>query len=240
MRNGLVVATMVGLAGLASGRRSDRGLIAVTGEAEVQVAPDEFVLALGIETRGLDLAAATRANDEAVARIISLAKDAGVEEKLVQTGYVNVQPVYDDQRERARPLTLLGYVVERSVVVTLKDVRKLSGLRAAAVAAGANRLYGLQMRTSELRKHRDQARLMAVRAAREKAVAIASELGRKIGRAHRVELDQPTASERSPFANYAQNVQASANSGGEDAGDAGFAAGQISVSARVKVEFELE
>jgi uncharacterized protein len=246
MRRALTMVVVLGLSGLALGAPAeekpsgaDRNLITVTGEAEVRVAPDEFVLGFGVETRGLDLGVATHANERAVARVLALAKEAGIDDKLVQTGYMNVQPFYDDQRERARPLTLLGYVVERSVVVTLKDVRKMSGLRAAAIAAGANRLYALQMRTSELRKHRDEARLMAVRAAREKAVAIATELGQKVGRAHHIELDQPQAAAFSyAMQNSFQNVARSTS--GDDGGDAGFAPGQISVSARVKVEFELE
>jgi uncharacterized protein YggE len=105
-----------------------------------------------------------------------------------------------------------------------------------AVAAGANRIHALQMRTSELRKHRDQARLMAVRAAREKAVAIASELGQKIGRARNVQVDSP----QGYWANANTTQNAFSSAGGDSSGAADFAAGQITVTGRVTVTFELE
>jgi uncharacterized protein YggE len=217
--------------------RADRSLVTAEGDAEVRVVPDEFVLAFGIETRGLDLAAVSRANEEAVGRVVANAKSAGAGERHIQTGYTDIRPRYDEERDRARPLTLLGYVVERSVVVTLTDPTKVSELRTRALMAGANHLYGLNLHARELRKHRDQARLLAVRAAREKAAAIAAELGQKIGRAHTINID-PEPSARGFMPSPMQNVVLEA--GGESATDERFAPGQIAIRAKVRVQFELE
>jgi Protein of unknown function (DUF541) len=43
-------------------------------------------------------------------------------------------------------------------------------------------VYGIEFRTCGLRKHRDAARGLAIQAAREKAIALAGELGQEVGR----------------------------------------------------------
>ena len=47
-------------------------------------------------------------------------------------------------------------------------------------------MQAVRLRTSQLRKYRDEARAKAIRAAKEKAVALAGELGVKIGRPHSI------------------------------------------------------
>ncbi len=46
---------------------------------------------------------------------------------------------------------------------------------------GATHLFGVDYQTTELRKYRDQARKMAIKAAKEKAVLLAGELEMNVG-----------------------------------------------------------
>src|SRR5262249_54757633 len=101
--------------------------------------------------------------------------------------------------------------------------------------AGGNRIDSIVYETSDLRKYRDQARDMAVRAAREKATALALALGQEGGKAHSIE--------EGPESNYGY---------GGLLGDAAYEAesdkalrsrstapGQKTISASVVVSFDL-
>src|SRR5262249_58226568 len=73
------------------------------------------------------------------------------------------------------------------MTITVRDISKLDALVESLVKAGGNRIDSIQYETSELRKYRDQARDLAVKAAREKAQALAAALGQQIGRAQSIE-----------------------------------------------------
>ena len=70
----------------------------------------------------------------------------------------------------------------RLVFISGMVARRLDGSM-----AGATGVRSANLRSSQLRKHRDEARAKAIQAAREKATAFANELGAK------AELAQPLA-----------------------------------------------
>ena len=99
---------------------------------------------------------------------------------------------------------------------------------------------GVTLRTSKLRQYRDQARIQAVKAAKEKALALAGELGAKVGKAHSMtegSHDYPVYGYNA--ANMSQNMSIGMG-GGEGAASPAFEAGAISSSATVTVAFVLE
>ena len=63
----------------------------------------------------------------------------------------------------------------------MRDVDKSSDAIAAAFQAGANQVVNVEFYTSELRKYRDQAREMAMKAASEKAGALSQAAGADTG-----------------------------------------------------------
>lgn len=213
-----------------------------TGEAEVRVVPDEVLLTVGVETLDPVLASAKARNDEAVRKVHAAAVGAGVESRHIQTEYIDIEPRYRDSYERR---DLLGYMARKTMVVTLRDLKRFEALLQAVIDAGANHVLGIEFRTTELRKHRDQARLLATKAAREKAVALSGELGQEVDRPHAIEEEQNHWF--SPFRSWwggsrfagAQNVIQNAGPASVSLEDT-IAPGQIAVSARVKVKFELK
>jgi hypothetical protein len=88
--------------------------------------------------------------------------------------------------------------------------------------------------SSELRKFKDQARAMAVRTAREKAEAMARELGQTIGKAVSI-TEEDVDGFRSPYANTSSNSFSIDGSAAND----DTAIGTISVKAQVKIGFLL-
>jgi uncharacterized protein YggE len=217
--------------------------INTSGEAVVYVVPDEAIVSFGVETFDKDLDKSVSANTADCAKLVKAIREAGIEEKHIATDTLSVSLRYQNYDHPTRGVE--GYVALRTYAVTLKDVKQLEKLVQVGLHNGANRLEGVNLRTTELRKHRDNARQMAIRAAREKAVLLAKELDATIGKPRSI---SETGFSYWGYSNRASNyysnaqVQAQAPAGAGDAiGEGGDAMplGQIGVRATVSVTFDL-
>lgn len=209
--------------------------VTVAGEAEVKVVPDEVVFDVTLQTFNKELKQAKAQTDERLRGLIALAKRHGVADSDTQTDYVKLEPRFrgnDDTR------AFLGYWVRKDLVFTLRDVSRAEGLLSELLDFGVWRINSITFQTSQMRKYRDQARDMAMKAAREKAAALAGAVGQKIGKAITIEEEAPGR----PYAaqNSMANVMSRSDSDGSSSSDGTLAIGQITVSARVTVKFELE
>ncbi len=238
----LRAAPIAGQADASSSGRAAPRLITTTGEAEILVIPDEVILTLGVETSNRQLSLAKRLNDESVAHVLAAARARGVAEQHMQTDHISIEPRYRDSYEQR---DFIGYFVRQTIVITLKDIAAFDAVLADTLEAGAGYVYGVQFRTTDLRKHRDAARSLAIRAAQEKAVALAGELGQEVGQ------PQDISEEPSQWWSWyntwwggragAMTQNVSLEGGGTPAGTEGaLAPGQISVTAKVTVSFEMK
>jgi uncharacterized protein YggE len=218
-------------------------LVTVTGEALVNVVPDEVVLTLGVESSDKQLRRAKSLNDERVKQVLAAAEKLGIPAKDIQTDHISIEPRYRDSYEQR---DFIGYFVRQTIVITLKDVSQFENLLTDVLDAGANYMHGIQFRTTELRKHKDEARALAIKAAREKAVALAQELDQKVGRPYAIREDQEGWGSgynswwgSAGGIGMTQNVVQNAGNKGMEM-DGALAPGQIGVTARVTVSFALE
>jgi uncharacterized protein YggE len=211
-------------------------LISVSGQAEVKVAPDEAVFNIEVKNINKDLLAAKNLNDEVVRKILALARTYKIEPQNVQTDYINVEPEYEEEEvnEKTRRV-FVGYDVSKTVVVRLRDLSRFEELFSDLLKAGVTRIRSVEFRTTELRKHKDQARAMAIRAAREKAVALAQEIGQGVGLAFSI-TEEDTESRRD---NASNNSFLTVGSGIMSGSESTFAPGLISIRAQVSVSFRL-
>lgn len=217
--------------------------ITVSGSAEVKVAPDEIHFNAGVETISPKLNEAKRQNDERITKVLQFLKSEGLPEKNIQTDFASVDPTYDTKISKIDPT---AYVVRRAIGIKLTDVAKFDSILSGLLENGVNHLNGIEFRTSELRKHRDAARAMAIRAAREKADALAKEIGVKRGKVQNINASEYGGWWSSSGAGWwgsrgspMQNVSQSAAVGPEGA-EGTLAVGQISVTATVNVSFLIE
>lgn len=211
-----------------------RPSITVIGSSEVQAVPDLVDLQVGLETRSKDLKAAFSEQEAKVRQILDLLRRSGVENRDVQTGHVEIRPVYDEEKGGKN---LNHYEVRKSIGITLREPAKYDELLATLLQSGTNRVFGVNFRSSKQRQYRDQAREMAVIAAREKAASIAEKLGQQIGKAFTIEEEElPRFVYGNPLANAAMEAPANQS----EATESGLALGQITFRARVKVCFELK
>ncbi len=243
----LLIAVTAGAAPAATqsaaptGRAAPR-LITVSGEAQVNVVPDEVTLTLGVETSDKQLRTAKSLNDERVKRVIAAAEKLGVATKDIKTDHIGIEPRYRDSYEQR---DFVGYFVRQTIVITLSDISLFEDLLTDVLDAGANYVHGIQFRTTELRQHKDEARSLAIKAAQEKAAALAGELDQAIGQPYEIREEQSgwwsgySAWWGSSLSSMTQNVVQNAGDVPADI-EGALAPGQISVTAKVTVSFELE
>ncbi len=215
--------------------------ISVAGEAEIKVTPDEVILVLGVETDDMDMDAAKTENDRRVEEILKIARQEGITEKYLQTDRIKADPRYSYYHDKR---TFLGYRVHKRITVTLTDttISLFDRLLTDLLSAGATHVHDVQLKSTELRKYRDEARSMAIRAAREKATALAGELGMQLGKASSI----VEGGEGSPawYGRYwrspAPTFNAVSVAGDPAEVEGSIALGQISVTASVSVVFDME
>lgn len=215
--------------------------ISTQGEAVIYVVPDEVVISFGVETVDKSLDQARGANDEASSRLLKAVKALGIEEKYIQADRMHVEIQYDETRSSFRVnRPIAGYVTRRSYNITLKDVKKFEKLVDTVLKSGANQFTGFTFQTSELRQYRDKARLMAIKAAKEKAVALSLALNCKVGHPRTISEGGIGGYSYRGFnanANVQNVAQMSLNNGSAD-GET-LPLGQIAVQASVSVTFDL-
>lgn len=216
-------------------------LITVSGQAEVRVPPDEVVFTLGVESVDRDISAAQKRTDDSVKAVFAIATRNNVKPEDVQTSYISVQPKYntddvDYEQRRTLKREFVGYQVSKTVAIRLRDISRFDSMLSDVLKAGVTRLSNVEFRDSEIRKHRDQARRMAIKAAQDKANLLAREIGQSIGPAYSIR--EGTTFTSSAMSNVSQNA-ASTPAESEGRSEGAIAPGQISVSAQVTVSFRL-
>ncbi len=214
--------------------------ISVTGQASVKVVPDRVAVVIGIETLNEDLTAAKKEHDGRVKKVLALPAKFQIDPKDVQTDYVRIDIVHRWEGGRQY---FDRYRVTQSVAVTLREVSKYDAFVTAALEAGANQLHQISFQTSELRKHRDQARALAIQAAKEKATAMAGELNQSIGNPTSIQ-EYSTSwwygdGWRSGNASFGNAQVQSQSESAPPSLDGTIALGQLRVDANISVTFEL-
>lgn len=229
MKSLTVAAVLVLFAGLAVAEEHlPARVVRVIGTGEVKVVPDRAVIEVGVEKQAISAKTAKQLADATARKLLASVRENGVEEKDVQTAAFSLRPEYDYRSGR-----LSGFAAQQTLTITVRDLAKLDSLLESLIQAGGNRINSIEYETNDLRKYRDQARDMAVKAAREKAESLASSLGQGIGKAFSIEEVPESTYQSSALANTAFEVNLAPRK------SPSTAPGQNTISASVVVSFEL-
>lgn len=163
---------------------------------------------------------------------MALAHTAGVEAKNIQTSALTMGPEYTEEKIPK----LLGYLVSQTVAITLTDISKYEDLMTGFLKAGVNRVDGIVFLGADPRKHREDARLKAVRAAREKANKMSAELGQSLGKPW--ELTEEADQERTAY--LSANFQQRNSLGMPEQEASTIAGGEVTIRSTIRVSFQLE
>jgi uncharacterized protein len=215
-------------------------VIRVTGTAEVMVAPDQAVFNLDVTKLDKELSVAKRQNDESIARILELTRRFAIAPQDVKTDYISVNMKYESIREAKTKIynedgdevgkrIFKGYEVSKTVIVRLSDISRFEEFFSEVLKSGISEVSSVKFETSKLRENKDKARDMAMKAAREKAAAMAASVNQTIGKA--LEITEGSTANKYIMGNA--NVTANTTSVGSTFSEsvATFAPGAIKVEA---------
>lgn len=220
-----------------------RPSISVSGSARVMVTPDLAIISASVTSRFATLDEAVAHNQKSCEQATGYLKEMRIEAKHIQASRITIQPIWPERDDRnRRPVAVedlfkqtqpIGYQASREFQITLVDLNKFEQIYAGMIKNGVNSVNGVFFTTSQLREHRDTARIQAVRAAREKATAMAKELDAKLLAVKSIQ----EAGEPRGMNSMMQNsmVVTPPSEGFEGV----LAPGQIEVTANVNVEFYL-
>jgi uncharacterized protein YggE len=233
MRVSVVALLLLASVLVAADEKQGSRLITVTGEAEISVAPDEVVYDVSVQTLNRDLRQAKSQTDERLKKLMELTRKYKIAPQDVQTDYIKLEPRYRGGDETR---LFVGYSVRKDLVFKLRDVTQAESLLSEVLESGITKINSISFQTSRLRLYRDEARAQAIKAAREKALALTREIGQTIGKAYSIAEDVPQRGYAAQ--NYSANTSLSVD--GDSADTQGtLSLGQIKITARVTVQFEL-
>ena len=206
-------------------------VITVQSSEEVKVVPDMAELVFSVTTQAEDAKACQEQNSRDLANVISFLKDSGIAETSIQTSNYGLDPVYDWNSGR----TISGYEMNTEITVSDVPIDQAGALISSSVEAGINSISQVTYLSSKYDESYQQALKNAIASARVKVEAIAEAGGCSLGAViHVQEYSDNQTARYSSYRNAATEDKAS--------GAAAMAVepGQVSVTAQVTVEFEIQ
>lgn len=229
--------------------------ITVVGTVEVEAVPDEVNFSLEVTKIDKDLQTAKRLNDESVSKILDLTRRFEVKPQNVKTAYISVEMKYETVRDPKKKVydadgdeigtrVFKGYEVSKTVVIKLTDVSRFEQFFEEVLKTGITEVRNVSFETSKYRELKVQARDLAIKAAREKAVAMAGAVNQTIGKAIYIGEGQGVASvsnsaRSNNFVIEGQDSNDNVASGNSSGVSATFAPGAIMVKSSVTIVFVL-
>ena len=119
-------------------QEAPRPTLSVDGQGTGTATPDMATVTIGVTTQGEDAAKAQNDNAWVSNQIQSAVRSLGIEDKDIQTNGFNLNPSHD---RNGQPN---GYEVMNMLRVRIRDLSKVGAVMDAAIAAGANQIYGVQ------------------------------------------------------------------------------------------------
>ncbi len=222
------------------------GTIHTTGSAVIRVQPDKAAVRLGVQTFGLTPRDSQAKNTRIVENLLKAIRAEGVAAKDIATDYFVLRPEYDSNYGEQK---IVGYWTDNTVLVTLRDVSKLSEVLATALEAGATTIDDVSFSTTRMRELRDQARTMAIKAALEKAQGLTAAVNLKVGDVKDIQENSwsyyygmwnSRGQWANQWANVQQNVmQAPSSPEAPELEDGEFSLGQIIVQAQIDLTVQI-
>ena len=169
-------------------------MITVSGEGSVSVPPDLALVDGGVTLEAKTAREASEANNIAMGKVLLALKNAGVDDKDLQTSRLSLSPQYAQQsRPNGGPNVISGYRASNRVTVRVRDVTKVAATIDTLVTAGANEVGGINFIVTKASQLLDEARTQAVADARRKAELYAKAAGVTLGAPINISEDSGSA-----------------------------------------------
>ncbi|MFK3870118.1 SIMPL domain-containing protein [Pseudoalteromonas rhizosphaerae] len=157
----------------------DNRHIVVTGEAQLKAKPDIAVINLEVESLQVSSLDAKKDVDNRINSFLAGLSKFNIDEKNVSASSINTQPSYSYTESDKQQLE--GYTANRSIKVTLTDIKRLNALLDFALSVKIDAIKSIELKSSAAKALKAQVNAMAVNDAKEKASSLAKAFGTKLG-----------------------------------------------------------
>ena len=199
--------------------------ITVFGEGVMKATPDIVQMVLSVTAKGKDLAEIQKGNAVRMNQVIQSLKMAEVKEESIQTIDFQIRQVYDYVNGEQQ---FQGYEVVNTISVTSGDVDRTGELVDLAVKQGVNQVGSIEFKMRDQNEQYQQALALALQDAQAKMNTMATSLRLPTVP---VLLTIEEQQESQPIAFRALGIA--------DTGSTAIESGTITVSASLKVQYEI-
>ncbi len=206
--------------------------VSITGEGIVTVIPDQVVVSVRVEHKGKSALEVKERNDNTIDAVLKFCEKLKIDKKDINTTRINLNKNYDYQKKT------YNYIANQSLKIHLKDLNKYEELIQGLLNSGINRIDGVAFKSSKMEMHEREARIKAVKNAKEKAVLYTGVLDQGIGKALSISENRFNAPVQQP---YEQKLYRSASieSNTQNTSQT-IAIGELKVKIQLQLIFELK
>ena len=159
--------------------------ITVSGEGEVYTKPDLAKVSFSVKNEAQTVSEAMELNSERMNAVIEAVKNEGVEGKDLKTTNFNLSPRYEWRKPEEQlsispddgRRILVGYEVNQSLQVKIRNMDSVGDVIESATDAGANKVGNVAFTVEDQEAVKEKARKQAIDDAKKKAGKLASRLG---------------------------------------------------------------
>jgi uncharacterized protein len=203
----------------------------ISAEGAVNRTPDLATISAGVVTQAPTAAVAMQQNATRMATTVAALKRSGVADRDIQTASINLSPQYRYADNKAPEIT--GYQASNQVSVRFRDIKRAGSILDTLVTQGANQINGPVLSVEKSDAALDEARIVAIKAARARADLYAQAAGLRVKRILSISESQGY-SPPPPYPMMMSMARA------EKAADTAIEPGEQKLSINVSVSFELE
>ena len=152
----------------------------VVATGEVTRVPDLARISAGVLSQAPIAVAALAANSTQMTRVLAALRRSGIAERDIQTSSVSLSPSYRYVDNQAPVLT--GYQASNQVTIRFREIARAGAILDTLVREGANQIAGPSLEVERPGPALDEARVLALRAARARADIYAGAAGLRVSR----------------------------------------------------------
>ena len=216
--------------------------ITISGTGEIYAKPDLALTTFSVVSNAKTVADALADNVQKMNAITDFLKGQNIQDKDLKTVNFSLNPAYEWIREPNEDSAiypngkrvLVGYEVNQSLQVKIRDLERIGQIIEGATASGANQAGDLQFTIDQEEELQNQAREQAIEKAKIKAKELASQLGVKL-----VRVANFSENGYLPYYSYAKTVSAEASGAMLDAAPS-ISTGENKIESIVSITYVID
>jgi len=162
----------------------DNRHISIVGTAQLKAKPDIAVIKLEVDSLKTKSIDAKKDVDDRVNNFLDGLAKFNIDEENVSASSITTQPNYSYSNSDKQELD--GYTANRSIKVTLNDIKSLNTFMDFALSVKIDEISSIELKSSKADSLKDEVNAMAVKNAKEKGNSLANAFDAKLGKIYSI------------------------------------------------------